>query len=30
MNVFGIDVSTSKIAVAKIGQDGYSVIEFVA
>lgn len=30
MNVFGIDVSTSKIAVAKIGQDGYSVVEFVS
>ena len=30
MNVFGIDVSTSKIAVAKIGQDNYSVIEFIS
>jgi len=30
MNVFGIDVSTSKIAVAKIEQDNYSVIEFIS
>jgi len=30
MNVFGIDVSTSKIAVAKIGHESYSVIEFIS